>query len=100
MKRAYYILRNDARVLAIHQIRDSAQAVMERYINATSCCMSLELLEVVVDQQGVAVSETVRQMYSPLTGVMVDLSGGELVPIRTPLSRKSTSSHTGMVEKG
>lgn len=91
MSRTYFMLRDGYKILAIHQIRDSAEACMEYYINSGTCTMCVELLQISVNDHGFAQGETVLKMYSPLTGVYSDCSGNLLPPppIRIPRSRTS-----------
>jgi hypothetical protein len=84
MPRSYFLLRDGYQIIAIHQIRDSAEACMEQYINSKQYTMSLELVQVVVNEHGFAQAETVLKIYSSLTGVFSDASGNPPPPIRIP----------------
>ena len=86
------MLRDGYRILAIHQIRDSAEACMERYINSKPSMICLELVEIVVDECGATQGELMLKIYSPLTGVYSDCSCNLLSPIRIPSTSASKPS--------
>jgi hypothetical protein len=93
MPRSYFLLRDGYQTIAIHQVRDSAEACMAQYINSKPYTMSLELVQVVVNECGFAQEESVLKIYSSLTGVYSDCSGNNIPPppIRIPKPRTSAS---------
>jgi hypothetical protein len=84
----YYIIRTsekENRILAIHQILDSAMAVFDQIIHKTTYTGYLELVRVHTDDYGMVLSERTIRSFSSSSGMLVShqLLSGVLV-IKSP----------------
>ena len=105
----YYIIRTsekDNRIIALHQVLDSAMAVFDQIIHKQGYKGYLELVRIHTDDHGMLVSERTIRSFSSSSGVLVShqFSGGILVikspstspelTIRTPSSSSMSPGFT------
>jgi hypothetical protein len=94
----YYIIRTsekDNRMIALHQVLDSAMAVFDQIIHKQHYMGYLELARVHTDDYGMLLSERTIRSYSSTSGILVShqFVGGVLV-IKSPSTSPELSIRT------